>query len=177
MSIAWTAQRPLTIALVLTVLSVLACIGLVVVDRRPLVAPASASPRFAVGEPPLPIRRRWIASAAWVAGAAVLVGPGWGLVAAVASAVLVLGLGRPRLAGLVTMGILTVIGAVIVDVVRTERPWPDAGWPVRFEWLHGLGLFAAVSLAVIGFASVRSPSDSSAAPRRTGRTSSPPTPG
>jgi arabinofuranan 3-O-arabinosyltransferase len=32
--------------------------------------------------------------------------------------------------------------------VRTERPWPDAGWPVRFEWLHGLGLFAAVSLAI-----------------------------
>ena len=28
---------------------------------------------------------------------------------------------------------------IVVDVVRTERPWPDAGWPARFEWLHGLG--------------------------------------
>ena len=36
----------------------------------------------------------------------------------------------------------------MVRVVQTERPWPDAGWPSRFEWLHGLGLFAAVSLAV-----------------------------
>ena len=84
----------------------------------------------------------------WVVLAAVLVGPGWALVAAIAAAVLVVWLGRPRLAGLVTIGILAVIGAVIVRVVRTERPWPDAGWPVRFEWLHGLGLFAAVSLAV-----------------------------
>ena len=57
-------------------------------------------------------------------------------------------LGRPRLAGFVTLAILLVIGVVIADVVRTERPWPDAGWPVRFEWLHGLGLFAAVSLLV-----------------------------
>ncbi len=40
------------------------------------------------------------------------------------------------------------IGAVVVRVVRTERPLPDAGWPVRFERLHGLGLFAAVTLGV-----------------------------
>ncbi len=61
---------------------------------------------------------------------------------------LLVGLGRPRLAGLVTMGIVAVIGAVIVWVVLDERPFPNAGWPARFEWLHGLGLFAAVSLVV-----------------------------
>ena len=40
------------------------------------------------------------------------------------------------------------MGIVVVRVVQTERPWPDAGWPVRFEWLNSLGAFAAVSLLV-----------------------------
>ncbi len=56
--------------------------------------------------------------------------------------------GGPRLAGVLTMGILAVMGLVVVRVVQTERPWPDAGWPARFEWLHALGGFAAVSLLV-----------------------------
>jgi hypothetical protein len=55
-------------------------------------------------------------------------------------------LGRPRLAGLVTLGILAFNAVVIAYVVRTDQPFPNAGWPVRFEWLHHLGLFAAVSL-------------------------------
>jgi hypothetical protein len=84
----------------------------------------------------------------WVAASALFVGVGWALVAAVAAAVLVGYLGRPRLAGLVTLGILVTVGAVVTRVVRTEHPWPDAGWPSRFEWLHGLGLFAAVALGV-----------------------------
>jgi hypothetical protein len=44
-----------------------------------------------------------------------------------------------------------------VWVVHDERPWPDAGWPSRFAWLHGLGLFAAVALAVSS--ATRSPLD------------------
>jgi arabinofuranan 3-O-arabinosyltransferase len=115
------------------------------------------------------MRVRWVTSAVWVVLAAVLIGPGWALAAAVAAAVLVVALGRPRLAGLVTIGILVVIGAVVVRVVRTERPWPDAGWPVRFEWLHGLGLFAAVSLAVTVVVTTRP--DTPAARARTRRTS------
>lgn len=94
------------------------------------------------------MRGRLVAGAVWVVSAGLLIGPGWALVAAIGSAVLLGVLGRPRLAGFVTLAILLVIGVVIADVVRTERPWPDAGWPVRFEWLHGLGLFAAVSLLV-----------------------------
>jgi arabinofuranan 3-O-arabinosyltransferase len=145
----WTAQTPLNVALVLTVLAVLACIALAVLDRRRRAVPATVpAPRFAAGESPAPMRTRWVAAVAWVVAAALFVGLAWALVAAVAAAVLVIGLGRPRLAGLVTMGIVAVIGAVIVWVVHDERPWPDAGWPSRFAWLHGLGLFAAVALAV-----------------------------
>jgi arabinofuranan 3-O-arabinosyltransferase len=151
-AIRWTAQRPLTIALALTVLTVLACIVLALLDRRREPAPVTVPPRFAVGEPALARRRRLVAAAAWVVAAGLLVAPGWALVAAVSAAVLVVVLGRPRAAGAVTMGALAVIGAVMVHVVRTERPWPDAGWPSRFEWLHRLGVFAAVTLGVVLFA-------------------------
>ena len=155
----WTAQTPLNIALLLTVLAVLACIALAILDRRRLAAPAPVpAARFATRDSPVPMRIRWIAAVAWIVAAALFVGWGWALVAAAAAAVLVVGLGRPRLAGLVTMGIVTFIGAVIVWVVHDERPWPDAGWPARFEWLHGLGLFAAVALAVSS-ASAPSPLD------------------
>ena len=54
-----------------------------------------------------------------------------------------------------SVGILVVMGAVVARVVQHERPYPNAGWPVRFEWLHGLGLFAAVSLAIVAFAGRR----------------------
>ena len=82
----------------------------------------------------------------WIAAAGLLVGPAW-MLAAAAGAVVVFGVfRRPRLAGLVTLGILAFSAVVVVYVVRTDQPFPNAGWPVRFDWLHGLGLFAAVSL-------------------------------
>jgi arabinofuranan 3-O-arabinosyltransferase len=146
-TVRWTAQRPLDIALVLTVVAVLACIALAVVDRRrtvPDTVPVAAL-EFPGGRTPRPILVG--AGLAWVVLAVLLVGPRWGLLALLGAAALVAS-GRPRLAGLVTAGIVATIGAVIVWVVRDERPWPDAGWPVRFEWLHRWGLFAAVTLLV-----------------------------
>ncbi len=150
-SVHWTAQAPQTIALVLSALAVLACLVLMLLDRRPATVPAMRPPRFATGERAVPPRRRWIAAAVWVLAAVLLVGPGWGLVAAVAAGVIVVAIGRPRLAGAVTLAILAVMGVVVVWVMRTEHPYPNAGWPVRFEWLHGLGLFAAVSLGISAF--------------------------
>ena len=176
-SIRWTAQRPLTIALVLTVLAVLACIALVAVDRRPLVAPACASPASpsasrrcrsagagspaARGSPRAArARRPWMGARrrGGVGGARA----------------------RPRPAA---PGRTRDDGDPDGDRCRDRRRRAHRAsvarrrLAVRFEWLHGLGLFAAVSLAVVAFAAVRSPSGSSADPRRTGRTSSPPTPG
>jgi arabinofuranan 3-O-arabinosyltransferase len=143
----WTAQRPLTVALVVSALAVAGCLALVALDRRRRGTPAVAAlARLALADPAAPWPVRWTAAVLWVAASALLVGFGWALVAAVAAAVLVLWLGRPRLGAAVTLVILAVIGAVVVYVVLTERPFPNAGWPARFEWLHGLGLFAAVSL-------------------------------
>jgi arabinofuranan 3-O-arabinosyltransferase len=64
--------------------------------------------------------------------------------------------------GVVTAGVVATTGVVMVWVVHDERPWPDAGWPARFEWLHRWGLFAAVSLLVTLAAAL---SDRRSAPR------------
>ncbi len=72
-----------------------------------------------------------------------------------------------------TVGILAFSAVVVVYVVRTDQPFPNAGWPVRFEWLHGLGLFAAVSLlpAAAGWPRRRA---ARAAPAGSGQPSAPP---
>jgi arabinofuranan 3-O-arabinosyltransferase len=33
---------------------------------------------------------------------------------------------------------------VVTSIVRSERPFPNAGWPVRFEWLHGWTLLGVI---------------------------------
>jgi arabinofuranan 3-O-arabinosyltransferase len=143
----WTAQRPLDIALVLTVAAALACIALAILDRRRTVPDAVPVPalQFPGRREARPILVG--VGLAWVVAAVLLIGPRWGLLALLSAAALV-AVGRPRVAGLVTAGIVATIGAVMVWVVHDERPWPDAGWPARFEWLHRWGLFAAVSLLV-----------------------------
>ena len=152
----WTAQRPLTIALWSSVIAALGCIALAIADRRRTPAPVSPPARWAGLGPVESRRTRVIAAAAWIVGSVVLIGPEWAGPAAAGAAILLL-IGRPRVAGVVSAATLAVIGTVIVEVVVDERPWPDAGWPARFEWLHGWGLFAAVALAVsaLGRASAR----------------------
>ena len=142
----WTSQRPLTFALVLSGLAVLAAIALAIFDRRRQPLPAYALPRL--GFPGASAARPALIAGAvvWIAAAGLLVGPAWMLAAAVGSAIVLGVLRRPRLAGLVTVGILAFSALVVVYIVRNEQPFPNAGWPVRFERLHGLGLFAAVSL-------------------------------
>ncbi len=143
----WTAQRPLDIALLLTAIAALACVALAILDRRRTVPDAVpvAAVQFPGGREPRPVLVG--AGLAWVVAAVLLVGPIWGLLALFGAAALV-AVGRPRVAGLLTAGVVATIGAVIVWVVHDERPWPDAGWPARFEWLHRWGLFAAVTLLV-----------------------------
>ena len=174
-SIEWTAQTPLTIALLLTVIAILGCVALAVLDRRRQVGRREPPVTLAIDEPAVAVARAVDRRRRVGRRRVLFVGPGWGLVAAVAAGVLVVVAGRPRLAGAVTMAIVGLIGIVMVRVVQTERPWPDAGWPSRFEWLHGLGLFAAVSLAVT--LAVTDSAGSRADPPRTGHTSNPPTPG
>jgi arabinofuranan 3-O-arabinosyltransferase len=61
---------------------------------------------------------------------------------------------RPRVVGLV--GLAMVVGAqlVVTSVVRSERPFPNAGWPVRFEWLHSWTLLGVVLVTGSGLISL-----------------------
>jgi arabinofuranan 3-O-arabinosyltransferase len=153
----WTAQTPLTVALILTVAALAAYVTLAAVDRRRSPVPVTVAGRGEGGArfeglgPPVGRRWRWIAGAAWVVAATLLVGPAWGLAAAVLALVLVLLIGRPRWAGVVALAALAVVAVGVLYVVRRDRPPPDGGWPLRFERVHELGLFAAVSLLVTAF--------------------------
>jgi arabinofuranan 3-O-arabinosyltransferase len=143
----WTAQRPLTVALGVSALFAVLAIVLAAVDRRIRPSRRARPPRLASPAERATPHSTLVAAAAWIAGAVVIVEPGW-VVAAVFGASVLYITGRPRLAGLIAAVGLVVIAGVIAYVVHDERPFPDAGWPGRFEWLHGLGLFAAVSLLV-----------------------------
>ena len=75
------------------------------------------------------------------------VGWAWALVALLLGVPIIV-LRRTRL--LTAIGAALVLGAslVVLVVVRTDRPYPGAGWPIRFEWLHGWTLLGVVLLTV-----------------------------
>ena len=147
----WTAQTPQTIALLVSALTVLVCIALVLLDRRSALIAEPPPAALGWSGDRIEGHRRWVAAAVWVVAAALLVGLGWALVAAIAAALLILRVGRPRLAGFLAVGLLGAIAAVVIVIVLREHPLPNAAWPVRFERLHRVGLFAAVSLLIVLF--------------------------
>jgi arabinofuranan 3-O-arabinosyltransferase len=143
----WTSQRSLTVALALSVIAVLACIVLALLDRRRRPDGLRVRPaRFEFPGRPAPRPALVAGAGVWIVAAGLLVGPAWALAAAAGSAVVMALARRPRLAGLVTLGALAFIAIAIIWIQRTEQPGANAGWPARFDWLHSLGLFAAVSL-------------------------------
>lgn len=146
-TMSWTAQRPVTIGLALSLLSVLGLVALVVLDRR---RGGSASTTTNAARPVLmPAGANWSRSAgvatvvSTVGASALLIGWGWALTAAVALVPAVI-LRRPRIAGWIGVTIVLGVGAIVTEVVRSERPYPNAGWPLRFEWLHGWTLLGVV---------------------------------
>ncbi len=154
----WTAQRPQMIALLLTGLTLLVCLALVLLDRKSAITAEPAPAVLGWSGDRVGVRRRWVAAAVWVVAAALLVGFGWALVAAIAGGLLIVRVGRPRLAGFVAVGLLAAIAAVVIVIVLREHPLPNAAWPVRFERWHGVGLFAAVSLLIVLFSGDGQPS-------------------
>jgi hypothetical protein len=92
-------------------------------------------------------RDRALAGLAWIAAAGLLIGPSGALWGAIAAAV-VWWTGRRDLPALTALS--TVIGVACYVVVQERRwaPLPDGGWPVRFEAMHDVGMFAVVALVV-----------------------------
>ncbi len=145
----WTAQRPLSIALLASLLSVLALVGAVVVDRRRTVDDSEVGSVVDAAPVLDPVGSAWsrrpaIATVgASVVAAALLIGWTWAPIAllVVVPAIVVR---RSRLVGWVGVAIVVAAGGVVTSVVRSERPFPDAGWPIRFEWLHGWTLLGVI---------------------------------
>jgi arabinofuranan 3-O-arabinosyltransferase len=148
-TVSWTAQRPVSLALALSGLGALLAIALAVLDRR------RSDDDDDAGRPPMratrserPTRRTAVLTvAAGVLASAVFIGWVWAPVALILGLPAVI-LRRNRL--LAAIGTALVLGAsvVVIGVVRSERPYPGAGWPVRFEWLHGWTLLGVVLLTV-----------------------------
>ena len=151
-TVSWTAQRPLNIAFALSALGALLAIALVAFDRRRAddaidAAQAGRPPRFAdLADRPT---RRAVALTVGVGvvATALFVGWAWALAALLLGIPAVI-LRRNRLLAVVGAAIVLGAGLVVVVVVRTDRPYPGAGWPVRFEWLHGWTLLGVVLLTV-----------------------------
>ncbi len=99
---------------------------------------------------PPPLRALVVAGVATTVGAAVFIDWIWAVPVAVLWAAAVAA--RPSLAtriiGLIGAAVIVGVGLIVTQVVRTESPFPDAGWPVRFAWLHGWTLFGV--LLVVG---------------------------
>lgn len=147
--IEWTAQRPLTLALGASFLAVLAMIVLVLVDRRraddepTIPARAMLDPVLDPAGAPWPRRSALATIGVTTIAAGLFIGWPWMAAALVASVVTML-LRRSQVLGWIGLGLILGVGAVVTVVVRRERPFPGAGWPVRFEWLHGWTLLGIV---------------------------------
>lgn len=151
----WTAQRTLTIALWLSAIGALCLVGLVVWDRR---RPDDADLILPEGRVAAKIdterdqsgavsRSAWATVAVGSIGAGILVGWVWIPVVAAVSSFAVL-FRRPWLTGAVGCAVIAASGAIVSVVVARERPFPNAGWPVRFEYLHEWTLVGFVMVAL-----------------------------
>jgi arabinofuranan 3-O-arabinosyltransferase len=147
--ITWTAQRAVTIGLIVSFISVLGLIGVVGAQawRRRDVAGAGTS---LVNSADRVVAHSWIFNGVFAMVVAILVTPVWGLlalaVAAAEHALRHVGRWRPILAA---SGLLlaALVAVSVVFVERREAPFPNAGWTTTFDHLHGL-MLTSIALVV-----------------------------
>jgi len=147
---AWNAQTPVTIALLLSALAVLVCLWLA--WRWPS-ALRRRSPEFSVPPPrfgrnllvPDPIVNAVVTAAGIMAATALVAAPSTVALAAIPAA-LVLLLRRVRLAAVVGTGLSLWLGGLVVSRQLEHRWLADAAWPTRFDDLHRPGMLVVVLL-------------------------------
>ena len=150
--VGWTAQRPLNAAIAVSLAAAFVAVVLAITDRARL--PAGRRLDRSAGWAGLHtdgLRRSVVAAIAWVVLAGLFVDVRWAWWGLAGGAVVV-ATRRIRLAGLVAVAALVRIAIDVVITVGDDHPPANAGFPLRFEDLHHLGLFAAVALAVSAFA-------------------------
>ena len=149
----WTAQRPVTMGLAISLVAVVSCALIALLGTRRRFDPLLASP---------PVFSRRAATrhqAALAAGtlavaSALLIDPVWAAIALLpAAAAGVVAARRTRgietrvfeMVGL-ALAAFTAVGVLWIE--RRDRPFPNAGWTIPFEHLTGLVVFAILSIAV-----------------------------
>ncbi len=144
----WASQTTLNAALLASLIGVLIALALVFVDRR-----RAGDTTPVVQAPTLPRWPEWSGEGVGLAtiavatvSGAVFIGWTWGVVAAVLC-VAVRFTGRLRLLGLAGLTLVVAAQLTMFAVVLRDRPYPNAGWPVRFEWLHPWTLLGVILLA------------------------------
>jgi arabinofuranan 3-O-arabinosyltransferase len=147
----WTAQRPLTIAIILSCLAVVVAAGLLILDRRRREGTddvAICRPRLFSGRSLDPTRRHSIVLiVVWAGLSGLMIAPEWALWGAVGGLGAML-LRRCRVPELTALASLLAVAVVVVGRERRSAPAPNGGWPSTFESVHALGMFAVVSLLV-----------------------------
>ena len=149
-TVAWTQQRRFEFALLASLIAVAIAIGLLALDRRRSAPPAIrlVPPVLVVGGFDTIDRSRAVLTCiAWSALAGVIVAPLWAIWGALAG-LAVIALRRSRLPELVAISAVAAIGAAVVLIEFREATLPNGAWPLRFESLHRVGLFAVASLIV-----------------------------
>lgn len=150
--IQWPVQRQLNIAFLLTAACLLGCIALIVWRRRDttcLVAIAPESSRTASVNGPT-----WLLPVVSTLAAAILIDWPWATPVALVWIVARF-VRRPQLVAWSGVVVIAAVAAIVVAVVRSESPFPDAGWPLRFEWLHPWTLVGVVLLVTGSLAARR----------------------
>ncbi|MDX2379906.1 MAG: hypothetical protein QNM02_09135, partial [Acidimicrobiia bacterium] len=163
----WTAQRPVTLGLAVSLASIVACLLIVALTRRR----GPPTPRM-----PTPVRiggparsapelhRGWVVPMSLLIVGGLLIQPVWGLVGgALGIAALLLArvvpLGVGTLLGSMGLGLVAFVALAVMWIERRDLPSPDAGWTESFARLNGAAVLAVVCVAIGALATPR-PADS-----------------
>ncbi len=150
-TVAWTQQRALNLALIASLLVAVGALVLLVRggrDRQPHEHRRPA--QFAFGEDAVNWQRACLTAIFWAGLSALLINPAWavwGAIAGIAGGAI----RRTRVPELVAIASLLTISAAVIYAERRQSPYPGGGWTHTFEVLHGVGLFAMASLLVGAF--------------------------
>ena len=141
----WSAQGPLTIALLATIGFVVVCLVVIVRRRRDRVEPPRAIVAMRGRAGALSRTGAVAGAVVWTTSSLLLIGPWGALWGAIGGVGLLLTRSRllPALVGVATVA---GVGGHVAIVQGIESFPADAGWPDRFSSMHSFGMFAVACL-------------------------------
>jgi arabinofuranan 3-O-arabinosyltransferase len=162
-TMSWSPQRGLNIALLLALAGVLGCLGLAAFSRpKAPTAPTHAlAPRLALFVPRTSLRSAVGAAASLLGVTALVVNPRWAMLATIPAAITIV-LRRPRLLAWCSPAITAALGAWIAHRQFAYRYPADAAWTAYFEDLHRPAVFVVVLLIIGCLSSDDAPDDAPA---------------